>query len=165
MAETPDSPSATPLTARGVASSRRVTMSSVTGSRIWQAGHSPPLTYATTPSYTRVAPWRGRNLSPPDPVTTPNRGTLHQRPQNRRETFWSGTYGPTGQTVFTTCVSWTLMQSPIGRIPLRDVWRRRRGVRRRCTWMLAFSSVDTSHPSLPLLMDFSGWRRRLPWKG
>ena len=41
---------ATPSTARGSASSRRVTMSSVTRSRIWRAGHSPPLTYATTPS-------------------------------------------------------------------------------------------------------------------
>ena len=57
------------------------------------------------------------------------------------------------------------MQSPIGRSPLRDVWSRRRGVRRRCTWRIAFSSVDTYKPSSPLLMDFSGWRRRLPLKG
>ena len=47
---------ATPLTARGAASSQRVTMSSVTGLQIWRAGLSPPLTCVTTPSSTRVAP-------------------------------------------------------------------------------------------------------------
>ena len=52
----------------------------------------------------------------------------------------------------------------IGRSPPRDVWRRRRGVRRRCTRRIDFSSVNTSHPSLPLLMYFSGWRRRLTRK-
>ena len=55
-AATPNFPFFMPSTARGVASSRRVIMSSVTGSRIWRAGLSPPLTYATTPSFTRVAP-------------------------------------------------------------------------------------------------------------
>ena len=49
-------PSPTPLIALGVDLSRRVTMSSVTGSWIWRARLSPPLTYATIPSYTRFAP-------------------------------------------------------------------------------------------------------------
>ena len=39
------------------------------------------------------------------------------------------------------------------------------GVRRRCTLRFASSSVNTSQPLSPLLMDFSGFRRWLPWKG
>ena len=69
-----------------------------------------------------------------------------------------------GQTVLTICVSWTLMLSPIGRSPPRNAWRRQRRVRRRCTWSAASSRTDTSHLSSPPLMDYSEWRRRLPWK-
>ena len=39
---------------------------------------------------------------------------------------------------------WTLMLSPIRRSLLRNVWRGRRRVRRRCTWIVASSSADTS---------------------
>ena len=77
-----------------------------------------------------------------------HRGTLHQRPQNRRETFWSGTSGPTGQTVFTTCVSWTLMQSPIGRGPHRNVWRRRQRVR---SFNVAEGKPPGTYSSYPFL--------------
>ena len=164
-AATPDSRSATPSIARGVASSRRVTTRSVTGLRIWLARILPPHTCATTPSSTRFAPWRRRKTIQPVPLASPTQRKIHQRPRNRRETFCSRTSGRMGLTVFTTCVSWKLIQSPIRRIPPRSVWRRRRRVRIRCTCRLASISVDTAHPSSPPLMDYSGWRRRLPWKG
>ena len=60
------SQSVTSLNVRRAASLRRVTMSSVTGWQNWQAKPSPPHTFATTPSYTQVAPWRGQRLRLPE---------------------------------------------------------------------------------------------------
>ena len=109
-------------------------MSSGTGSQTLLANPSPPHTCVTNLSSSQVASWRGWRIIRPGLVAKQT-GTerCHQRPQNRRETFWSVISDRTGQTVFTKCVSWTLMPSPTLWKKQRSVCRRQKGGRSGCT--------------------------------
>ena len=119
-----------------------------------------------TPSFTQIAPWRGRRLrqlGQAEPATMYK--CSRQRPRNRRATFLSGTSGNRGQTVFTTYVSWTLTSRRTGQRTQRSASTRRNGGEIRCIWRISSSSVGTSPPLLPRWTGFWGWRWKIPWKG
>ena len=158
-------PSSIPFTEIEASLSRYITTSSMMVSRTWTANLSPPLTWATTPSYLQIAPWRGRRQIQIGPNPKHYQKPCHcLRPRNRRVTSWSVTSDKMGLTVFMTCASWTNMPSTILQRHLKSVYRRRSRQRRKCTRRLDFNNIDNSIPLLPLLKDFWGCRQRLNWK-
>ena len=70
-----------------------------------------------------------------------------------------------GQTVFTTCVHWTLTLITIQQRHQKSVARRHNGRRRKCTWRHASVNVNILWRSSPLLMGYWVWMRRLIWTG
>ena len=69
--------SAMPLTVSRAALSQRVTTRSMTGSRTWPGKLSPPLTFATIPLSSQVAPLRGQRKIRPGPNPQQSKPPCH----------------------------------------------------------------------------------------
>ena len=138
-------------------------MRSVTGSWTWPENPLLQLTCVTNPSSSQVAPWRVQHQSRTCPK--PHHQKRSPRPRNMRATYWSVNYDKIGQTVLTTCVSWTLTLSTNYQRHQKSVFSRQSGQRRKFIWRNASRNLDIFCRSSPPLMGYWVWRRWLLWKG
>ena len=141
------------------ASSRLITTRSIMGFLTLQ--EKPRLLHmcATTPSSIKVVPCDSWRPSLRDPI--PKIQYLLQITRRIREMFSSMTSGRQGLTVFTTCVSWTIIPSLTGTSHHRSVFRWQRRRRIIIIW-IPVSRKSVNYPPLSCLWrDSSDWRWRL----
>ena len=110
-----------PLTVNREASSHHVITSFVIGSQPFPGMPFCPRTCATKLSYTQIVYCKYQTISRQD--TNPPHHHIQKRPRKIRKNLWSVISEKKGQTVFTTCVLWTLAQNTMWRCHQRGVFK------------------------------------------
>ena len=128
------------------------------GSLTSQENSSPPHTSASTLSSIKIALFRRE--SPILRYPLPKTQQILNKYWGKRETFSYVTSVREGRTVFTTCVSWTMMPYLTGTSHRGSVFRRQRRIIIRSIWSPPSINVFTSPPLSSLWMESSAWRRR-----